>query len=416
MNYNKIQELLESCHNIVLTGAPGTGKTYLARKIAAQMVLGKDEIDFKKLTDDEKAVIKDRTAFVQFHPSYDYTDFVEGLRPNQQGDGIKFERRDGIFKLFCKNAISAFSETYDQLVEDIREGRIETIPTKKKETAKLSVLDNGNIKWYSEQEENNTSSNCVSKKRLKKLYSQYDSIEKLNTIKSIDTDIKAVIRGCDATYYWAVLNYVLRKMQGSKPYVIIIDEINRGELSKIFGELFFSIDPGYRGEKGRVRTQYQNLVTKLDQDGNEDPFFEGFYVPENVYIIGTMNDIDRSIESMDFAIRRRFAWVEVKADKNIDMLTKLGEIKDKAIEVMEALNKAVSGIDGLSSAYHIGASYFLKLDDYKDSDNPFKELWDYHLKGLLTEYLRGMGDAKDNMTKLEKAYYEAAGINRQHQS
>ena len=81
-----------------------------------------------------------------------------------------------------------------------------------------------------------------------------------------------------------------------KNYVFIIDEINRGEISKIFGELFFSIDPGYRGVAGTVQTQYQNLI----EDG--DIYENGFYVPENVYIIGTMNDIDRSVDSMDFAI------------------------------------------------------------------------------------------------------------------
>ena len=94
---NRLKTRLESCHNIVLTGAPGTGKTYMARQIAAQMVLGKDDIDIDNLTLDEKAVIKERTAFVQFHPSYDYTDFVEGLRPVPQTDDSKeimFERRD----------------------------------------------------------------------------------------------------------------------------------------------------------------------------------------------------------------------------------------------------------------------------------------------------------------------------------
>ncbi len=86
--------------------------------------------------------------------------------------------------------------------------------------------------------------------------------------------------------------------------MFIIDEINRGEISKIFGDLFFSIGPGYRGPSGRVMTQYQNLVKDDD-----DAFKDGFYIPENVFIIGTMNDIDRSVESMDFAFRRRFAFV-----------------------------------------------------------------------------------------------------------
>ena len=208
----------------------------------------------------------------------------------------------------------------------------------------------------------------------------------------------------------------------SVKYIFIIDEINRGELSKIFGELFFSIDPGYRGKKEmRVQTQYQNLVDKYIKDGKdeiEDPFYEGFYVPNNVYIIGTMNDIDRSIESMDFAIRRRFTWVEVKANDNTEMLSNLKTIeRPKAEKVMLALNNAIwneddhKGIEGLSRAYHIGASYFLKLDNFKESDNPFKDLWDLHLEGLLREYLRGLDDAEEKLNILQRAYNEAAGIN-----
>ena len=95
-----------------------------------------------------------------------------------------------------------------------------------------------------------------------------------------------------------------------KKFVFIIDEINRGEISKIFGELFFSIDPGYRGVKGKVQTQYQNLITE------DDPFKDGFFIPENVYIIGTMNDIDRSVECMDFAMRRRFTFKEITAEES----------------------------------------------------------------------------------------------------
>ena len=147
----------------------------------------------------------------------------------------------------------------------------------------------------------------------------------------------------------------------TKKFVFIIDEINRGEISKIFGELFFSIDPGYRGESGRVKTQYQNMITD-----EHDPFYEGFYVPENVYIIGTMNDIDRSVESMDFAMRRRFAWKEIKANENTGMLDSFGELKDEIVSKMNRLNNAIwneetnEGIEGLSAAYHIGGAYFKK--------------------------------------------------------
>ncbi len=189
-----------------------------------------------------------------------------------------------------------------------------------------------------------------------------------------------------------------------KNFVFIIDEINRGEVAKIFGELFYCVDPGYRGEKGRISTQYQNLVTSGE-------FQKGFFIPENVYIIGTMNDIDRSVESMDFAFRRRFTWAEVKASDTVDMLypstTENGEptgleSKELADEVkrrMKNLNNAISEIGGLNEAYHIGASYFLKLKNY---DGDFECLWEYHIKGILQEYLRGNPDGK--LEDLKAAY------------
>ena len=184
-----------------------------------------------------------------------------------------------------------------------------------------------------------------------------------------------------------------------KNFVFIIDEINRGEISKIFGELFFSIDPGYRGKNGKVKTQYQNLVEVGDE------FYDGFFVPENVYIIGTMNDIDRSVESMDFAFRRRFAFKEIKADENLEMLEELGELKNQAIERMKRLNTEISKIEGLSSAYHIGAAYFLKLKNYaSDADNGFENLWNNHLEGLLCEYLRGSLNIEESIAKLKAAY------------
>lgn len=158
-----------------------------------------------------------------------------------------------------------------------------------------------------------------------------------------------------------------------KPFVFIIDEINRGEMSKIFGELFYAIDPGYRGESGKIKTQYQNLVPEGDD------FYDGFFVPENIYIIGTMNDIDRSVDSMDFAFRRRFAFKEIAANENIGMLDDLGEdIRKEAIDRMNNLNAAIEKIEGLSSAYHIGGAYFLKLEE---CNNDFQKLWELHLEG-----------------------------------
>ncbi|MEE1540918.1 MAG: AAA family ATPase, partial [Paludibacteraceae bacterium] len=233
--------------------------------------------------------------------------------------------------------------------------------------------------------------------------------EEITGTKEIQSYFKRKYRTQQDSYIY-VLYEILKNRQNKdnpvevskiflKPFVFIIDEINRGEISKIFGELFFSIDPGYRGEKGRVKTQYQNLVEEGDM------FSDGFFVPENVYIIGTMNDIDRSVESMDFAFRRRFAFAEVKAEDNVKMLDELEvlDLKDDAINRMNRLNSAISKIEGLSSAYHIGASYFLKLKEYGDDCR--KALWNYHLEGLLREYLRGMPNADEEMRNLENAYW-----------
>lgn len=194
-------------------------------------------------------------------------------------------------------------------------------------------------------------------------------------------------------------NTIEEKFVERKNFVFIIDEINRGEISKIFGELFFSIDPGYRGETGRIQTQYQNLI----EDG--DMYEDGFYVPENVYIIGTMNDIDRSVDSMDFAMRRRFAWKEIKATDRIEMLDELSDLKNEAIDKMVNLNMAIEKTEGLNSSYHIGPAYFRKVMLYKDNpDTMWSYLWDYHIKGVLYEYVRGTEDVDIKMTAFEKAY------------
>lgn len=397
---NKFTTLLKSTRNLILTGAPGTGKTYLAKEIAAAMGCTENEI-----------------GFVQFHPSYDYTDFVEGLRPVSKDncDNIGFERKNGVFKEFCKKALKAnfyndsnntdnFEESWEKMIGYLNENNfleISLLSGKGNFRVELNEYGNGlaNRTYkddvYSEGDWIKGKSKFFSKNQLYNIYKGLSGVP----AGGHDNYRKAIINHMESDF--GLLKYRESKISSvsSKPFVFIIDEINRGEISKIFGELFFSIDPGYRGEKGRVKTQYQNLVEEGDM------FSDGFFVPENVYIIGTMNDIDRSVESMDFAFRRRFAFAEVKAEDNVKMLDELEvlNLKDDAINRMNRLNSAISKIEGLSSAYHIGASYFLKLKEY--GDDCWEALWNYHLEGLLREYLRGMPNADEEMIKLENAYW-----------
>ncbi|ARD75836.1 DUF3578 domain-containing protein [Staphylococcus xylosus] len=287
-------KLLKS-KNLILRGAPGTGKSYLAKAIACNMIG----------TSNEDLESSEQFEFVQFHPNYDYTDFVEGIRPVISHDGtMGFDLKSGIFKMFCEQAL--------------------------------------------ETQSSNSSDKTMEKDE--------------NHIKYGDNH---------------------------KKYIFVIDEINRGEISKIFGELFFSIDPSYRGIAGAVKTQYSNMESEKDK----------FYIPENVYIIGTMNDIDRSVDTFDFAMRRRFRFIEIKANENIEMLESLGDKKEEAVNRMISLNDTISQIDELDRNYHIGAAYFLKLKDIS-----FEELWEDFLEPLLSDYIRGMFNEEEIMESFKSSY------------
>lgn len=341
-----------------------------------------------------------------------------------------------MFKAFCKKTISVntkyvqsdslFDNIYNSIVSDIKRGIINSYNNPKGESLPLIINDKGRIEYRknsprAEKEENiRLMYNYLLKNNIFDL-SYYTRDDYWALIKKLSKSTKTI----DYVEYGWILqellnrtprNYSEDKKNSSEinkqKFVFIIDEINRGEISKIFGELFFSIDPGYRGAKGKVKTQYQNMITN-----ETDPFYEGFYVPENVYIIGTMNDIDRSVESMDFAMRRRFAWQEVKAEENTGMLDNLQEMKNEVIEIMKRLNNVIwnettnTGIEGLSAAYHIGGSYFSKLqlylnDGHSNKSAAYKHLWENHLKGVLSEYLRGMPDAMENLRKLENTYFK----------
>lgn len=370
-NYSGI---LRKSKNLILRGAPGTGKTYLAKEIAMELT-GCNE---------------DQIGFVQFHPSYDYTDFVEGLRPVSNGDGaIEFKLQDGIFKDFCQKAKEAqliggqdnFDQAWDSYLEYINVAEEKEYITK---TSYLSVNSRQNL---SVNYDSGVPGWSIPRKYVYELYKD-KNYNKQEYYKSGGRTVLETLRK-----RFGLKDYLSpTEVDTDEKFVFIIDEINRGEISKIFGELFFSIDPGYRGEKGSVSTQYANLHETNDK----------FYIPENVYIIGTMNDIDRSVDTFDFAMRRRFRFVEVTAESQLGMLDNtLGDKAEEAKIRLRNLNTAIEKFPELNSHYHIGPSYFLKLEEV---DNNYELLWSDYLKPLLEDYLRGSYEEAETLETLKKAF------------
>ena len=320
-----------TAENLIFHGAPGTGKTFSVLRAAAELIAA-DNADESGETKELREILdkaemsggndssvdsitlfkvlqkNSRFEFVQFHPSYDYTDFVEGLRPVP-------------VKADADSADSADS----------------TVPT-----GSGFALQAGTFMEF-----------CAR----------------------------------------------ARKDSGHQ-YYFLIDEINRGDISNIFGELFFLLDGGYRGVG--VTTQYANLHTKAFSDKylNEEGKFD---IPDNVTIVGTMNDIDRSVDSFDFAMRRRFRFIDINWQSSIELRfegdTTAYPQLNKVKNLMARMNNAIAGADypTLNADYALGASYFASMAQ-AESDEKYDEekavTWDQKIKPLLEEYLRGNVDGK----------------------
>ena len=406
---NPYSSMLLESKNLIFRGAPGTGKSYLAKEIAADIVSDGYYDDCKSLTDEQRQQVE----FVQFHPSYDYSDFVEGLRPCINDDGsMGFELQDGIFKQFVNRARKNYENSLKskEIIEkevSVQDAMMDFFSGIEfgKDTFKTVSGNEFTITSVDERYINlsipgNAMVNTLSL-NVSEIQQMLEADIKFSKVKDITAFFGKKFATQQYSYNFALYNEILKKkgkrkkvihQEELKKYVFIIDEINRGEISKIFGELFFAIDPGYRGRDGEVATQYSNL--------HANPT-EKFYIPENVYIIGTMNDIDRSVDSFDFAMRRRFRFVEIKADERLEMLESLEDeaLKNEAIQRMTALNQAIISVEDLNRNYQIGASYFLKLKTLS-----FDELWTDYLEPLLQEYVRGMYDEEERMIQFAEAY------------
>lgn len=412
----KYSKILLQSKNLIFRGAPGTGKSYLAREIATYIVSKGKTIKYDNLSADQKKQIE----FVQFHPNYDYTDFVEGLRPKINDDGtMGFELKDGVFKRFVTRARKNLenSKKSDETIKKevgVQQSISAFFSDVKFGLDKFKTIT-GNEFTITNVDDDHIYISIPGNATINKLTLNLDEIRKMlmasdhkfNKVKDITSFFGKSFAAQAYSYDFAIYNEIKAKKntnlkitatsEEEKKYVFIIDEINRGEISKIFGELFFAIDPGYRGKSGEISTQYSNLHSDPD---------EKFFIPENVYIIGTMNDIDRSVDSFDFAMRRRFRFIELKASDEERIKEILSDLQDKnlidrAINKMNALNKEISNVDGLNDNYQIGAAYFLKLSSV---DNDFSRLWTDYLLPLLQEYVQGMYDENEIIDRFKKAY------------
>ena len=352
--------------NIILYGSPGVGKTHNTNKLIRLIEDGKsdkeifDTIKSNEPSDSvELSDMKERVKFVTFHQSFGYEDFVEGFRPNEDGN---IELIKGIFREICIDAennllksnensevpfIDAFNSLFKERIEN--EESI-TFPLKRANSF-FKVYDYNDKTIYFEKQSGNTN-HTLSIGTLEKMYK---------------TEKNHFINGGLAVYYQPILNKLLEIKKETtiekverKNYYIVIDEINRANISKVFGELITLIEEDKR-DTLEVTLPYSK---------------QSFKIPSNLYIIGTMNSTDKSIALIDIALRRRFTFLKMKP--HADLID-----YPPAKEIFKKLNKRIK--QDLGEDYQIGHSYFMKI--VNEDDLAF--VLEYKIIPLLEEYYYG---------------------------
>ena len=374
-------------HNIILYGPPGTGKTYHTAIYAVAILTPDKTLDdvrkmpFEEVMDEYKKLKKDgRIAFTTFHQSYGYEDFIEGIRPvitdsvEQDETNIIYTIEPGVFKAFCdsvheaKDAKTQFSKAWEAMVESIQNNPdkpyIFTRKTGSTFNATLVNPDRLRVVWAS-----GTYNDLKEEKTYQQWLGEYDRSQLTGGNKWVYDAIQAVIDELIAKF-----NLPSKPTEPeSQSKVFIIDEINRGNISKIFGELITLIEDTKRsGEPECIP-----VVLPYSK--------KPFSVPKNIYILGTMNTADRSIALLDTALRRRFVFKEMMPEpKLLDGLT-IGELN-----ISEMLDRMNQRIEVLYDREHtIGHAYFMSLRKIDDEEKRFEMLADIfrdRIIPLLQEY------------------------------
>lgn len=387
------ENLIAPTLNQILYGPPGTGKTYHTIDRALEIL--NPQFNLKQDREILKAEYKKyldagRIAFTTFHQSLSYEDFIEGIKPEVEEDTegnrtVVYEVQPGIFKaladranapvLINQNIQADFDDAWDSLLKDFENNPklFLKVQTPGKGYNIVEVTSNGNLLVKSSTAKNDT---LVSYSRLKRLHS---SIADLSHVRNIDREFRGVIGGMDSSAYWAVLNYIhswlaaheskLVTLEEKLPYILIIDEINRGNVSQIFGELITLIEDDKRigrKEELKVILPYSKSI---------------FGVPENLYIIGTMNTADRSVEAIDTALRRRFSFIETPPQPE-----RLTDVNYKDVNLSELLATINVRIELLVDRDHqIGHAYFMGIENLEDLKLCFRN----RILPLLEEYFYG---------------------------
>ena len=386
MEKEEIINILKQKKQIILQGAPGTGKTYSTAEIAVNLIDGKISDDRKEVMERYKELIqKNQIFFTTFHQSMDYEEFVEGYKPVSDDGNIYYEIKDGIFKEACnkskevvevgkvglEEAWSNFTYDFSNRVAkgiDNNTGYLILQTLRDNNTFYLSIDDNNIVRYLPEN--NKTDKWLQLNNRVKEFYYSLKAEKSIGSMSYVKPLLKYLKE-----------NYNLSDPieNNENPVVLIIDEINRGNIAKIFGELITLLEADKR------KNADNEIEVKLPYSK------EIFSVPSNLYIIGTMNTTDRSIGYIDYALRRRFAFITIKADEEkIKSFynKKNSDCKDKALELFDNIKDNIINDKNLNEEFEIndimiGHSYFMA-----ENKEELKRKLEYEIKPLLLEYYK----------------------------
>ncbi|OQY39993.1 MAG: hypothetical protein B6226_00710 [Candidatus Cloacimonetes bacterium 4572_65] len=371
-------KVLKHKKQIILQGAPGTGKTYISAEIAMNLIHNDKKYNSRKqiMVDYQKAIEDGRIAFTTFHQSMDYEEFVEGLKPElTETGGVTYAVQPGIFKEMCNKAQEKGSlDKLEEAIENLKEKALEeTINLETKTELAFTLSYRGGTTFRVRPQSSKTDENN-------------DFPANISYIKELFKNEKAKMY--NKSYVWGILDYLKKNFDlgtytessEALPYILIIDEINRGNISKVLGELITLLESDKRiGEENEIRV-------KLPYSSEDEPFG----VPSNLYIIGTMNTADRSVGHIDYAIRRRFSFITLQSQLSAieNYYTKLGDNNapnEIAIELFEEIEELMENIapDFDKHDLMIGHSYFMAKTE-EDLELKLK----YEIKPLLREYVK----------------------------